>query len=291
MAIDPFPAPLVPTDWLGRRLGYPGVKVVDASWYLPTSGRHARQEYLQGHVPGAVFADLDELSDPDTSLPHMFPAPRRFGEQLGRLGLANADAIVVYDGSGANMSAARLWWMLRLCGHERVGVLDGGSMKWRAEGRLLERGQASLPPATYRAAAPLRGLRDLGAMKSLVGSRAEQVVDARAPGRFTGEEPEPRAGLRGGHMPGARSVPYTALVAPDGTLLPPDRLREVFAAAGVALDRPIVTTCGSGVSACAVLLALDVLGVRTAALYDGSWTEWAAQPDTPVERGPAPPVG
>jgi thiosulfate/3-mercaptopyruvate sulfurtransferase len=277
---------LVTAASLADRIGSPGLRIVDGSWYLSTSGRDARAEYLASHLPGAVFFDLDAISDPGTPLPHMLPTARQFAEQVGALGIGDGDDVVVYDGSGANLSAGRVWWMFRVFGHERVAVLDGGLPKWRAEGRPLERGAVSLPAARFTArAVPNEAVRDLAAVRRLLEVDREQIVDMRSAARFAGNEPEPRPGLRGGHIPGSRNLPYNELVGPDGTLLPPDALRRRIAAAGVDPARPIVATCGSGVSACALIHALHLLGNDQVSLYDGAWAEWGGRGDTPVERG------
>jgi thiosulfate/3-mercaptopyruvate sulfurtransferase len=279
---------LVSTPWLADHLGEPSLRVVDGSWYLPTSGRDARAEYLAGHLPGAVFFDLDVISGRASPLPHMLPPARQFAEQVGALGIGDGDDVVVYDGSGANLSAARVWWMFRAFGQERVAVLDGGLPKWRAEGRPLERGEVSRPATHFTARTIPAGLvRDLAAVRGVLERGDAQVVDMRSPGRFTGAEPEPRPGLRGGHIPGSRNLPYGELVGADGTLLPADALRRRIVAAGVDPSRPIVATCGSGVSACALIYALHLLGHRQASLYDGAWAEWGARDDTPVKRGDA----
>jgi thiosulfate/3-mercaptopyruvate sulfurtransferase len=277
---------LVSTAWLADRIGSPGLRVMDGSWYLPTSGRDARAEYLAGHIPGAVFFDLDSISDRGSALPHMLPSARQFAEQVGALGIGDDDDVVVYDGSRANLSAARVWWMFRVFGHERVAVLDGGLPRWRAEGRRLERGAVSLPAARFTARdIPAAAVRDLESVRRVLERGDAQIVDMRSAGRFAGGEPEPRPGLRGGHIPGSRNLPYHELVRPDGTLLPADALRSRIAAAGVDPARPIVATCGSGVSACALIHALHLLGYEQVSLYDGAWAEWGGRDDTPVERG------
>lgn len=286
---DARPGALVDTTWLEAHLGRPDVVVLDASWYLADSGRNAIAEYHQAHIPGALYYDVDAHSDPKQELPHMLPWPTRFSAGLLALGIEPDSHVVVYDGSGHNLSAPRVWWTFRVMGFDNIAVLDGGMRKWRAESRPVERGLVTPRPATRKFPAKLRveRIRQLSDMRANVESRAEQVVDARSLGRFTADEPEPRAGLRGGHIPGSRHLPYPALHAEDGTLLSPDRLRDMFQEAGVDLDRPIVTTCGSGMSACALLLALDRLGMERTALYDGSWAQYGAVEDVPVEIGEA----
>ena len=277
---------LVSTVWLADRLGGQRLRVVDGSWYLPTSGRDARSEYLAGHLPGAVFFELDAISDRASSLPHMLPPARQFAEQVGALGIGDEDDVVVYDGSGANLSAARVWWMFRAFGHGRVALLDGGLPKWRAEERPLEQGVVSLPAARFTPrAVPPGSVHDLASMRGVLERGQAQIVDMRSAGRFAGTEPDPRPGLRGGHIPGSRNLPYNQLVQSDGTLLPPDALRKRIAAAGVDPTRPVVATCGSGVSACALIHALHLLGHQQASLYDGAWAEWGVRSDMPVERG------
>ncbi len=283
---DSFPA-LVSTEWLASRLGQPGLRVVDGSWYLPNSGRDPRAEYAAGHIPGAVFFDLDATSNQTTSLPHMLPDEGSFAEAMSRLGLHDSDALVVYDGSGVNLSAPRVWWTFRVFGHPQVAVLDGGLGKWRREGRPLESGMVRLPPGRFSARLDPSAVRDLSQIRANIETATEQVVDLRSSGRFQGTEPEPRPGLRGGHIPGSRNLPFSELVTSEGTLLSPDRLRERFLASGIDLSRPIVATCGSGTSACALLHGLHLLGHRNTALYDGAWTEWGGREDTPIERGAA----
>src|SRR5262245_20084183 len=272
-----MPSSVVSTPWLAERLDRPEVRVLDASWYLPSSGRNGRTEFVAGHIPGARYFDLDAASDDRTSLPHMLPTATQFAEQVGALGVSNDSIVVVYDGSGANLSAGRVWWMFRAFGHNEVAVLDGGSKKWRAEGRAMETGIPKVEPAAFTARLRPGIVLTMDDVADALRSGAAQVVDMRSRGRFEGVDPEPRPGLPSGHMPGALNLPYTSLVASDGTLLPPNELRQRMAAAGLRLDRPIITSCGSGVSACALLLALDALGVQGTALYDGSWTEWVTK--------------
>lgn len=261
--------------------------MVDGSWYLPGSGRDAALEYAAGHIPGAVFFDLDASSDTNTSLPHMLPEADQFAARMSALGLNDTDDLVVYDGSGVNLSAARVWWTFRVFGHRRTAVLDGGLGKWRAEGRPVEQGPVALSPGQFHAKLDRTAVRHLAAMRANLLTRKEQVVDLRSAGRFIGKEPEPRPGLRAGHMPGSKNLPFTSLVAADGTILPLPDLQRRIAAAGIDLSQPIIATCGSGTSACTLLLSLDLLGLRNGSLYDGAWTEWASSSDAPVETGPS----
>jgi thiosulfate/3-mercaptopyruvate sulfurtransferase len=277
------PTPLVTTRWLAAHLGEPGIRILDASWYLPVSGRDAPAEFIAGHIPGAGFFDLDAMSNRGTNLPHMLPSDAQFARDAGALGIGNDTFVVVYDGSVGNLSAARAWWMFRTFGHDRVAVLDGGLRKWRSEGHPIEPGAGRVAPARFTARLRQGQVRSLDEMIKNLDTGREQVLDARSPGRFAGSEPEPRAGLRSGHLPDSRNLPYTELVGPDGTLLSVEELRKRFEQSGVDLAGPVVTTCGSGTSACALLLGLHVLGHRQNALYDGSWTEWGGRPDTPVK--------
>ena len=276
---------LISTQELADRLD--SVRVLDASWYLPTSGRDPRAEWLERRIPRARFFDLDAASDPDSSLPHMLPDAARFEATVRALGISTGDPIVVYDGSGANISAARCWWMFRAFGHDEIRVLDGGLPLWLRQGRQTDEGEP-LPamPGDFRAR-PRAGLvLSLEQVRALAADGGTQLVDMRSAARFAGEEPEPRAGIRGGHIPGSRNVPYQTLVDADGRLLAAEALRARLAEAGVRPGEPLVASCGSGVSACALLLALHTLGDDRAVLYDGAWTEWGGRSDTPIETGP-----
>jgi thiosulfate/3-mercaptopyruvate sulfurtransferase len=280
---DPLP-PLVSTEWLAASLGTSGIRVVDASWYLPGTARDAAAEYRAAHIPGTVFFDIDGISDQQSPLPHMLPRVADFAARMAELGLNNSDTLVIYDGSGVNLSAGRVWWTFRTFGHEQVAVLDGGMGKWRAEHRPVEQGTVTLPPGSFSARLDPGAVRNLAAVRANILNRSEQLIDVRARGRFDGIDPEPRPGLRRGHVPGSINIPFTELVSPDGTLLPRDALCRRLADAGVDLDRPIVATCGSGTSACALVLALHSIGHTETAVYDGAWSEWGARSDTPVEQ-------
>ena len=281
---EPLPA-LVSTEWLAARIGRPGLRVVDGSWYMPASGRDAKQEYEAAHLPGAVFFDLDASSDRRSPLPHMLPPAGDFADRMASLGLDDADDLVVYDGSGANLSAARVWWMFRVFGHARTALLDGGSGKWKAEGRPFESRAVGLARGRFHAQLDRERVRDLITMREVMARGRAQIVDMRSAGRFSGTEPEPRAGLRGGHIPGSVNLPYQELVALDGTVLSRPLLEHRLRAAGVDPSRPAVATCGSGTSACTLIHALYLLGHDDVALYDGAWTEWGGRDDTPIATG------
>lgn len=287
MSRDSLPTPIVSTDWLAKHLHEPWVRVVDASMYLPNAGRNAQEEYAHSHIPGAVFADIGWLSDERATYPHTLPPADTFATRVGSLGIGSAHAIVVYDTSGQNFSAPRLWWMLRAFGHQEVAVLDGGFKKWTAEGRPVDAQVSEITRAAFEAHLDADRVRDMAAMQRNVNSKAEQVLDARSPGRFEATEPEPRAGVRGGHIPGSVNVHYASLMNGNGTLRSKEELQQIVSQAGVDLSAPIVASCGTGVTACAVILALDVLGVSNTAVFDGSWTEWGSATDTPIETGPA----
>ena len=276
--------PLVTTAWLADNLDAPDLKVVDASWYFPQEQRDAQAEYAAAHIPGAVFFDIDDIADDTTDLPHMLPDAVKFSARVRRLGLGDGSRIVVYDQLGLR-SAARVWWTFRVMGHQDVFVLDGGLPKWIAEGRRVE--DIPPPPRERHFTARFDGglVRGVDQVRKAIETGEAQIVDARPAARFSGEAPEPRAGLRGGHIPGAFSMPSSALLAPDGTVLGKDRLEALFTSAGVDLDRPIITSCGSGITAAMLALALARLGRWRAPVYDGSWAEWGGRDDTPVVTG------
>jgi thiosulfate/3-mercaptopyruvate sulfurtransferase len=272
---------LVTTEWLAQHLSDTDVVILDCSWHLPAAKRDARAEYLSGHVPGALFCDLDQISDQQSSLPHMLPKPEEFAENMGRLGIGNDTHVICYDAAGL-FSAARVWWMFRVFGHDKISVLDGGLPKWKSECRALAAGEGKLkPPKTFTACFNAAVVADKSAVKS-----ARQVADARSTPRFRGEEPEPRAGVRPGHIPGSCNVHYASLLNANGTMKEPDEIAKIFQAAGLDAGEPIVTSCGSGVTAAVLSLGLKRIGATDHKLYDGSWAEWGAAPDTDVATGP-----
>ncbi len=282
---DDSKAWLVETEWLAERLSAPDLVVLDATWHFE-KGRNAYQEYLNERIPGALHFDIDEIADTESPLPHMLPSPEKFSSRMRKMGIGDGMRIIVYDTFGM-FSAARAWWMFRVMGVDDVAVLNGGLPKWKSEGRPLEDG----PPAHrserhFTARRNVDLVRERADIEEVVKGDTAMLIDARAPGRFSGSEPEPREGMRSGHIPGSLNVPYKTLLNEDGTVKSEPQLRAIFDAAGVDFSRPLVTTCGSGVTAGILALALAVLGHKRTALYDGSWSEWGADASLPMETGP-----
>jgi len=278
------PKNLVSTEWLAAHLKDPDLRVLDGTWFMPDEGRHARAEYEAAHVPGARFFDIDDISDTRSELPHMAPPVEKFMSRLRGLGVGDGHQVVVYDAHGL-FSAARVWWLFRLMGQDDIAVLDGGLPKWVAEGRPTEDMEPVIRDRHMTARRQNHLVKDVTQVAAASKLRDHEIIDARSPGRFRGAEPEPRPGLRGGHVPGARNVHYRDLLNADGTMKPPQELRRVLEAAGVDLSRPAITTCGSGVTAAIINLALERIGKTDHALYDGSWVEWGAFPTVPVATG------
>ncbi len=276
---------VVSPDWLEERLGQPGLSILDASWYFPFQNRNANAEYEAAHIPGAIFFDHEKLSDPDSPLPHTLPKPEAFAAAVSSMGITNDDTIVVYDGPGM-VTSPRVWWMFRTMGANNVFVLDGGFDNWKNAGRPVTDSVTKIAPSAFVAKFDAGKVASFGQMREIVASGTRQVADARSAGRFTGVDPEPRQGLRSGHMPGARNVPSSSL-SDKGYFKDISGLRRVLDDAGVDLSRPIVTSCGSGITAAVITLALESLGHKDNMLYDGSWSEWGANKDTPVATGEA----
>ncbi|MCX8227255.1 MAG: 3-mercaptopyruvate sulfurtransferase [Sulfitobacter sp.] len=280
------PKTLVSTDWLAQHLKDPDLRLLDASWYLPDMGRDAKAEYDEAHIPGARFFDIDEISDARSDLPHMAPPAEKFMSRMRAMGIGDGHQVVVYDGAGL-MSAARVWWLFKLMGQDNVAVLDGGMPKWVAEGHKTE----DMPPIPRDRHMTVRFqnhlVRDVTQVAQASKLKDPQIIDARSAGRFRGDDPEPREGLRAGHIPGSLSVPYTELLNADKTIKSVDGLKAAFQAAGVDLSRPVITSCGSGITAAILALALERMGHKSWSLYDGSWAEWGMFPTVPVATGDA----
>ena len=284
MTLADDPKTLVSTAWLAAHRSDPDLRVIDASWYLPDAGRDAKAEYKAAHIPGARFFDIDEITDSRSNLPHMAPPPEKFVSRMRAMGIGDGHQVVVYDGSGL-FSAARVWWTFRLMGKTDVAVLDGGFPKWQAEGREVEDMPPVLRDRHITVSRQHALVKDVTQVAHAAKLGEAEIIDARSAARFKGEAPEPRPGLRAGHIPGSKNVPYASLLNPDGTMKPLADLRAVFEAAGVNLSKPAITSCGSGVTAAILSLALERMGHKNHALYDGSWAEWGMYEDLAVEKG------
>jgi thiosulfate/3-mercaptopyruvate sulfurtransferase len=284
MTLTDDPKTLVSTAWLAAHRSDPDLRVIDASWYLPDAGRDAKTEYKAAHIPGARFFDIDEITDSRSNLPHMAPPPEKFVSRMRAMGIGDGHQVVVYDGSGL-FSAARVWWTFRLMGKTDVAVLDGGFPKWQAEGREVEDMPPVLRDRHITVSRQHALVKDVTQVAHAAKLGEAEIIDARSAARFKGEAPEPRPGLRAGHIPGSKNVPYASLLNPDGTMKPVTDLRAVFEAAGVNLSKPAITSCGSGVTAAILSLALERMGHKNHALYDGSWAEWGMYEDLAVEKG------
>lgn len=274
---------LVSTNWLSDNLGDPNIRILDASWHLPNAERNAKEEFKISHIPGALFFDIDEIADLDIPLPHMMPSNEKMSSRLRAMGIKETDHVIVYDDSLFS-SAARVWFMFKNFGHEKVSILDGGMAKWRTEGKDTESSIQSFGSSHYSATKDKSRIRDRQQILENIESASEQVVDARAKGRFEGTAPEPRPDSRSGHIPGSFNVPFSDLLNENGTYKNKDALKEVFENSGVDLSKPVVTSCGSGITACVLLFALDRIGHKDNALYDGSWAEWGTRNDTPIVK-------
>lgn len=284
MTLADDPKTLVSTAWLAAHRSDPDLRVIDASWYLPDAGRDAKAEYKAAHIPGARFFDIDEITDNRSNLPHMAPPPEKFVSRMRAMGIGDGHQVVVYDGSGL-FSAARVWWTFRLMGKTDVAVLDGGFPKWQAEGREVEDMPPVLRDRHITVSRQHALVKDVTQVAHAAKLGEAEIIDARSAARFKGEAPEPRPGLRAGHIPGSKNVPYASLLNPDGTMKTVADLRAVFEAAGVNLSKPAITSCGSGVTAAILSLALERMGHKNHALYDGSWAEWGMYEDLAVEKG------
>lgn len=278
------PQTLVSTDWLAQHLADPDLRILDASWYLPDMNRDGRAEYDAAHIPGARYFDIDDISDTRSELPHMVPPVEKFISRMRAMGVGDGHQVVVYDGAGI-FSAARVWWLFRLMGKTDVAVLDGGFPKWKAEGRPVEDMPPLMRDRHITVTVQNQMVKDVTQVAAASKLRDREIIDARSPARFRGEEPEPRPGLRAGHIPGSKNVHYRTLLNDDGTMKPPAELKKVFEAADVDLGKPVITSCGSGVTAAILSLALERIGHRNHALYDGSWAEWGMYGDLKVETG------